>query len=504
MKGFKRLSGVFMALAIISAVIVLPVSAEEPVTQSIAFTTTTQSSLNMTHVVNGSGGFNTSRLRLRNNGYVVFPVTVSKTAAYRFEIRHKAAESAATKRRIEIRSAYSSEYDSTSAAATGLTSYSLRTGTKLLPTTTAYYDFSKSIVLEAGTTYYFKLAATVSGSSAVDIYSVRFTETGKRLADLTVDGAELVPEFPSETNDYTVYTEMPSDGKVTINATPVEDSATINIDGVNNRSLIADVNYGINDIIPVTVTDSTGTNTYNLKIIVTGFVNVSLNCDAETFYSADTATPTDSSEVFDGDYDGQSNTANTTGKISSTGYIQVDLEEKYKKYSLFQMITYCGSSTSNFEISATGSNDPAFSDGTEQVLGKSSGIEDYIEASKRLQYTRLNADEKYRYMRITAAYTIYPYRIDLIGFEEVNETTSDEITTVTIPSRFYTPGQRIIAAVYDSEHRLVSVDTSLAQDAYTTELNVNRTNPEDSIQVMIWDSFERMHPLVQEIVPIAW
>jgi len=443
----------------------------------------------------------TSMMTFRKGNYVVLPVTVPYTAAYKAELTAKSTKSISSN---VFKAAYSTE---SLDAAKALTTYSSSTASLALTTSWNTFTLSDSIVLEGGKTYYFKIAATAVGSSHISqLSNIRFTDNGEYstnadLSALTVSEGEFTSEFDSDVTEYTVYSSMPSSEKVTITATPAVTG--VSIAGAGEVA----VNYGINEI-PVTVTSRNGKvkKTYNITYVVAD-THASLGIADADMYVGTSTTPINVARLFNGTGVVKNNGSGDAGfgvAYGSTAYIQIDLKEKYDLYEFTWEKTNQGDSVKGIQI--WGSNDPTFAQGSYVVLGTTDGTAKVgTYSSHKIMTTLLNGTGKYQYVRIVkpsgAGCTFYPVKMDIYGVPEVTSTVDGLATTITVPSSYYAVGEQVIAAAYNAAGRLVDADVKSAANAYETTLSLTKQNADDEVKVMVWNDFVNMIPRWGVITP---
>jgi len=459
-------------------------------------------SITGSHIVT-TGYQSYENVTFRKGDYIVVPVNVPYTAAYKVEASVKSTKSVSSTIGMAIGNELLDDWSALSYT------------NSISPTLTSSWvrqTVNEAVTLEAGKTYYFKVGATAVGDNHIaQIEKIRLTDTGAALSGLTMAGLSdnngiVYPAFVGTTKAYTVYTSTTS---TDITATPVDTSSTVIINGVEGAAsgaatVTVSLEYGINNNIPVVVKNASGsvTGRYNINVIAAPISVVSLKDQAFCYIDSNATTATNVNELFDGD---NANQSTRVVQMKSTGYIQVDLGEDYDKYILYKMVHRRGPSTSNKVLTVKGSNDPDFADGTEAVLGTSSGKEWTKSYSSSLKDVRqectLNADRKYRYIRITAAGTIYPYRIDIYGFNDVTETVADDLTsTVSVPSQMYATGDSIIVAAYDESGKLVDAEITPAENAGTTSAVVKKAKATDAVKAMVWKDLDNMIPRCDSVV----
>ncbi len=431
-----------------------------------------------------------SMMTFRKGDYVVLPVQVPYTAAYSLDLTAKSTK-------VLSSNVFSAEYSTESLdAAKALTKYSYATASTGLTSSWQSVRLADSVVLEGGTTYYFKIAATAVGSNHISqLSNLRLTDNGEYsvnadLSALSVSAGDLT--FAADTTEYTVYAEMPESGKVTVSATAAVAGAK-----VTGAGEIA-VNYGINDPIVVTVTSRNGkvTKTYTINLIVTGDTTASLKKTATLYRGTAPDTPVDVSWWFNGTGSIKNNGGNSTGTVwNTTATIDMDLGAKYDLYSfVWQCVNQGDKGISGITI--LGSNDSTFAEGTYEVIGTTdSSYEVGTGYSKHyIMTTELTASDSYRFVRIIkpnkSGTTFYPVKMDLYGTSVISSTASELTETVTVPSKYYAVGDKLIAAAYDATTgRMTAVNFVDAANAASTDVVLTKKNATDTVKVMVWENF---------------
>jgi len=200
----------------------------------------------------------------RQGDYVILPVKVPYTAAYRIEM------SASSKSDYSFSAVYGEDEATVSASS----DYTIK-GEVQPATGSASSDFAKSsltdfVLLEADKQYYFKIcAASVTDSGIVTVEKIRVVDNGDwdasaELTSLSVEGYNLDTTFSADDGEYTVFAQSsPAGNTVNVIAETLSPNATV----VNSGAV--QVSDTVTDI-PVTVTSADGTNTnvYNIRFII--------------------------------------------------------------------------------------------------------------------------------------------------------------------------------------------------------------------------------------------
>jgi len=507
MKILKRLLSICLSVAMLSTVLIMPVRAAST---SITIKSSNKELYfvkNTTGTYGGSGSLGSSYAHFRRTASLIVPIKVDKTAMYSVSPYMKVTGTASYNyagilfwdyiaeselKTDEINTTYAM------AAHAAITDYNYEYYDYSVGGSFAYHNMGKNILLEANKQYYLKIyASRISHSQAIYMSSMKIEETGSPLSSLTIAGAEIVPEFDGVQTDYTVYTEMPSSGKLTISATAVKSDTIVNInaaEGIGSASEDIVVNYGKNQTsVPVVVTDSDGNiYNYNFKIVVREKNDVALGNTTATHSGL--ATSTGLNNLFTA---GGATSKKVAIAANTAGYIQVDLGRAYN------LCKFEWTYSEGYPIPLTilASNDEQFSEpvtlGTAQS-GKTSCSLDYNE---KYRFVRISKD-----MALTSAvtgkeYYFYPTSLRIYALADVEEETNTS-TTVTVPSRYYTVGEQLIAATYNSNGRLIGADIKPAANAYETKLNITKASEEDEVKVMIWDSLANRTPMADLITPV--
>lgn len=361
----------------------------------------------------------------RQGDYVIMPVKVPYTAAYRIEMSASSAQNYGF-------SAVYSEDEATVAASTDYTIV----GEVQPATGSEKANFEKSsltdcIILEADKQYYFKFCATtVNNSGIMTLEKIRIVDNGDydasaNLTSLSVDGYSLDADFDEDTLSYVVYApSVPANNQITINAESFSPNATVTNAGV------VEVTDTVTDI-PVTVTSADGQNTrvYNIRFVVNE--PVSLNKTAYIYYK---------------DAEGVENTGDVSGVLTSAGvsdgtvkipwnnyttqgYIKADLEKPYNLSGFTWKKTASGQHV-NVEIYA--SNEDNFDSAV--IIGKTTkdtyltlGTNSYLDACS------LDSTNAYQYVwiKIDDKKDFCPAQISLYTMPEI-DMDSTELTSLEV------------------------------------------------------------------------
>lgn len=427
-------------------------------------------------------------LTFRNGDYVVLPVQVPYTAAYSLDLTAKSTKSLSS-------NVFKAAYSTTSLDdATSLASYTYATASTDLTSSWQTVGLADSVVLEGGTTYYFKIAATAVGNNHItQLSNISFTDNGEYstnadLSTLSVSAGDLT--FDADATEYTVYAEMPDSGKITVDA--AAEISGVTVEGTGEHT----VNYGINDPIVVKVTSRNGkiTKTYTINVIITGDSTVSKGCTATLYRGSAPDTAVDVSWWFDGTGKVKSNGGNATGtNYNVTATVIVDLGAEYDLNSMTWERTNQGNSVQGIEI--YGSNDPNFAEGSYELLGTTydTVVNGSGAATHKIMTTALTATDSYRYVKLykpsKASTTFYPVKMDFYGSAVISSTESDLTETVTVPSKYYAVGDKLIAAAYDTDGRMTAVNFVDAANAASTDIVLTKKNADDTVKVMVWEDF---------------
>ena len=445
-------------------------------------------------------------ITFRQGNYIVFPVSVPYTAAYKAELTMKSTKALSDNKFSMAISDVSIE------DAAAMTSYTATTASTSLTTAWSEITLSDSIVLEEGKTYYVKLiASAVGGGHISQLSNLSLKDNGEfgsnaDLSGLSVGGASLSPAFDKDVTDYTVYTTMPADGTIDITATAQMEGSTITVSetsALTTLSASVEVPYGISETpveISVKSVNGKGTKTYKLHIVV---LNTHASLGNTTAYMLKgTSTTKDVTKLFDGAGVVKTNGSGNADFGTSTNvaaYTQIDLGKKYDLYSYTWERTNQGSSIKGIQI--LGSNDPSFEEGTYELLGTTDGTSvNGPKASSslvhKLMTTPLSGSQAYRYVRIVkpaGSGSYYPVKMDLYGVPVLSGEETNKEVTVTVPSSEYVVGDTIIVAVYSGKE-LVDVETVTAPSAYDVTIPVTKKEDTDTVKVMVWKNLRNAIP----------
>ncbi len=446
-----------------------------------------------------------SMITFRKGNYIVFPVTVPYTAAYKLELTGKTTGT--TTRTVTYKAAISEE---SLEAAAALTTYNFTTDSQSLTSAWQIYTLTDSYVLEEGKTYYVKLSPTsVSGNHIAQASNLCLTDNGEygsnaNLSALSVSGSDLLANAEENAVNFTYCGTMPASGSITVNATTEIEGATITIGEASAKKTLSasvEVAYGINEVpVSVTTASTNGKTTkhYSIHVVI---ANTHASLGNTTAYMVKgTADPIDVSKLFNGTGVVKTNGAGDAGFGSDTStavYTQIDLGEKYNLYSYTWERTNQGASISGIRI--LGSNDPTFAEGTYEELGVTdgtwaSGAKATDSFTHRVMTTALSGSQAYRYVRIVkSSGSYYPVKMDLYGTPVVNKVEEGLTATVTVPSNEYVVGDTVIVAVYSGKE-LVDVETITAPSAYSVSATVTKLTAEDDVKVMVWKSLKNAIP----------
>ncbi len=438
-----------------------------------------------------------SMLTFREGDYVVASVMVPATAAYEIDISAKSDKSLPSS---SFKIAYT---DESLEAAAALTTYTHSSGSIELTAAWQTIGMGDAVVLEKGKIYYFKIMASNVGRSHISqLSNLRLTDNGEYgtnadLASLTVSDGLFGESFDKAVTEYTVYADMPENGKITLDATVDMEGATVT--GTGEIS----VNYGINEKVPVVVTSQNGkvTKTYNVTFVISKN-HASLGCTNAKMYVGSEAEGKDVSKLFNGTGVVKNNGSSGAGfgvGYSKSAYIVIDLGAEYDLYSFTWERTNQGHSVKGITI--WGSNDPNFA--TYEALGSTyDTVTDGDKASDSLTHkimtTTLTASDSYRYVRINkpsgTGKDFYPVKMDLYGTPVIASEVSELTETVTVPSSLYAVGDKVIAASYDADGKITGVKFADAENAESTEVVLTKQNADDTVKVMVWNSFDLLVP----------
>ena len=361
----------------------------------------------------------------RQGDYVIMPVKVPYTAAYRIEMSASSAQNYG----------FSAVYGEDEATVAASTDYTI-VGEVQPATGSEKANFEKSsltdcIILEADKQYYFKFCATtVKNSGIMTLEKIRIVDNGDydanaNLTSLSVDGYSLDADFDEDTLSYVVYApSVPANNQITINAESFSANAKVTNTGV------VEVTDTVTDI-PVTVTSADGENTrvYNIRFVVNE--PVSLNKTASIYYK-------DAEGVENtGDVSGVLTTAGVSdgtvripwNNYTTQGYIKVDLEKPYNLSGFTWKKTASGQLV-NVEIYA--SNEDNFDSAV--MLGKTTkdtyltlGTNSYLDACS------LDSTNAYQYVwiKINEEKDFCPTQISLYTMPEI-DMDSTELTSLEV------------------------------------------------------------------------
>ncbi len=449
----------------------------------------------------------TTMLTFRKGNYVVFPVSVPYTAAYKMELTEKSTKDLSSN---VFKVAISEE---SLDAAAALTTYNVATASHALTTSWEIFTLSDSFVLEGGKTYYFKLCATaVGGNHITQVSNLKLTDNGEygsdaTLANLSVAGTdELLHGFNPDVTAYSLTTSMPANGLLTVGATTTIDGATITVgeeSAKSNLTAQVEVQYGINEIpvtVDVTSVNGKSTNTYTVSVVIAD-TRASLGNTTAEMYVGDSTTPIDLDRLFNGTGVVSNNGAGNAGfgvNYNAEAYIVIDLGRKYDLNLFTWERTNQGNSVAGMRI--LGANDPLFTDAEELGVTDGSaekGSKVATVSDHRIMKTVLSGTKAYRYVKIEkpsgTSKTFYPVKMDLYG-EPITEITEDNLSvSVTVPSTCYVPGDVVIAAVYSGKE-MVDVKTVTAPAGYEANLTVTKKTAEDIVKVMVWKNLRNVAP----------
>ncbi len=436
-----------------------------------------------------------SMLTMRQGDYVVVPVMVPATAAYDLDITVKSDKALpASKYKTAVT-------DESLEAAAALTAYSYTTDGLELTAAWQTFPAGNGIVMEAGKVYYIKIyASTVGRNHIAQISNIRLTDNGEygtnaNLSAISVSGGYMTEAITEDKTSYTVYTEMPNGGKVTLSATPEMEGVTVSGGGE-----IA-VDYGINGPFPITVTSRNGkvTKHYDVTIVVAKN-HASLGCTEAKLYVDGATEGKDVSRLLDGTGVVKLNGSSGAGfgvPTAKSAYIVIDLGAEYDLHKFTWERTNQGHSVKGITI--WGSNDPEFR--TYEHLGTTyDTLENGEKASDSLTHlkmtTVLSPSATYRYIRINkpsgTSKDFYPVKLDLYGVEAPKA----ENGSVVIPASHYAAGDALFAAVYTDKGQLKSVKTVTAENQPYMTIPVSKETDTDTVKIMVWKDFVNLVPRI--------
>jgi len=449
-----------------------------------------------------------SMITFRKGNYIVFPISVPYTAAYKMELTEKTTGS--TVRATTFQMAISEE---SLDAAKALTTYNCSTGSQSLTSSWQIFTLSDSYVLEGGKTYYVKLAATaVGGNHIAQLSNLKLTDNGEygsnaKLSGLSVSGdEEYLRGFDSDVTSYDIVAPMPENGMLTIGATTSIAGATITIGEESAKSSLTsqvEVQYGINEIpVQVDVLSVSGKNsaTYTVNVVIADS-HVSLGNTAANMYVDDSETPISINKLFNGTGVVANNGAGNAGfgvAYNSTATIVVDLGVAYDLSLFTWEKTNQGDAVAG--ITVYGANNEDFSDA--ELIGTTDGTAEAGSkvasvSSHKIMKTDLSGTKAYRYVKLEkpsgAAKTFYPVKMDFYGTPAIKKAENELAVSVTVPSSEYVVGDTVIAAVYSGKE-LVDVDTVTAPSAYEVTLNVTKLTDTDTVKIMVWKNLRNAIP----------
>jgi len=442
----------------------------------------------------------------RHTDYIVIPVSVPYTAAYKIEFNAKLSSTAT------LYGAFSTESLSEAAKLTEYEVNSERTS----GTAYADYTMSESYVLEAGKQYYFKVYIYTSGDKQIYIKNIRFTDNGeyKTSADLSaleIKDGYITPEFNEDITEYTAYAPV-SNGTAELAATVEFKGATVTVDDTTAETSLTvnpEIKCGINETpVFVTVTSINGENTKTYKVNFIGTNTcVSLGTENAKLYREGETEAVDVKRLFDGIGAVKTNGADEIGcgtAYTKAAHIDIDLGGKHDLYELRWERTNQGHIVKGLVI--WGSNDPLFE--TYEILGTSDGtsIQGGVMGDHRIVSIPLSGTASYRYVRVNkpsgGSTTFYPVKMDVYGVPLINSTESEDglTTTFTVPSSFWVAGDMVIAASYGSDGRVVNASVAQsADDKYTVSLSVRKDSADNTAKVMVWKDFQTLKPRMKPV-----
>jgi len=190
-----------------------------------------------------SYSFKVSSSKIEDGSKVTASVTVSATASWNIKIASAGNTSGCTNSWADA--------SSTGSNITKTFSVTCRASS----TGTISFTLSGDITDESGSNI------TISGSKRVTVVERHEKSTVNTLKSLSVDGASLIPDFDSETLEYTVSV-APTTTKVTIDATKKDSASSITGTGE------FDVNEGENKFEVIVTSESGDTRTYTINVNV--------------------------------------------------------------------------------------------------------------------------------------------------------------------------------------------------------------------------------------------
>ena len=449
----------------------------------------------------------TSFLTFRKNNYIVFPVTVPYTAAYKMELTEKSTKS--------IKGTFGVAISEESLdAAKALTTYQLSTGSQSLTSSWQVFTLIDSYVMEGGKTYYFKVALTADGGSnhIAQLSNLKLTDNGAygtdaTLKSLSVTGdGELLRGFSKDVTEYSITASMPKDGTLDIAAATTIDGATVTVGeetAKTNISTSVEVHYGINEIpVTVNVTSLNGksTETYTVNVVIAD-THASLGNQTAKMYVGDSETPISLNTLFNGTGVVKTNGSGDAGfgvAYNVAAYIEIDLGRKYELSQFVWEKTNQGDVPSGIRI--LGANNADFSDA--ELIGTTDGTSEAGTkvSQHRIVTTDLSGTKAYRYVKIEkptgTSKTFYPVKMDIYGTPCVALAEENLNVSVKVPSNMYVPGDVVIVATYSGKE-MIDADIVTAPSGYEASLDVSKKTADDTVKVMVWKNLRTQAPRIE-------